>query len=267
MKNNIIILLLSILSGNVFGQNINFDIVVLDTSEHFNPSRYASTLFDSDIVINNDSVFKEVFRRSPFTIGRPKFTEVIWLKRTIRGSCLTKINNAVIVDSIKRTVTWNTTVESANCKSKDIRHIVLQIPTPPNGFEVLFDTIILKSGSNDTIINKQGISSFQYNTPTSSLSPFLSSLGIVINNDSLFTHWKKKGMLHEKPDFEKEMILAGSYRGDCHMRLMPHTFFDSLTNTLVLNVYNIYGGCRAGGGKSIAIKVEKPKGDFSVVFS
>ncbi len=256
-----------ILSSSVFGQNLDFDIVVLDTCEHFNPSPFTSARLDSNIVIDSDSVFKEVFRWSQFTLGSPRFKEAIWLKRTIRGSCLTKIENAVIIDSTKRTVTWNTIVESANCKSNDTRHIVIQVPTPPSDFEILFDTILSKHElePNNTINDKLEVSSLQcdFETPFR----FLSISGIVINNDNLFTYWKKKeGINCEKPDFSKKVMLAGSYGGDCMMRLIPHLSFDPVTNTLVLNVYNIWGGCRAGGNKSFAILVGKPKQYFNVVF-
>ena len=269
MRNNIIVLLLSILSSNVFGQNIDFNIVVLDTSKHFNSSPYANDRLDDNIVIDCDSIFKETFRWSPLSVDCPKFTEAIWLKRTIKGSCLTKIENAVIIDSTKRTVTWNTIVKSANCKSKDIRHIAIQIPTPPNDFEVLFDTVFLKQEdkSNDIISTNLKKSYFQCIPPSlSQITSLLGSSRVVIDNDSLFNNWKKEGMNCKKPDFSKYLILAGSYGGDCHMRLIPHIFFDPITNTLVLYAYNIWGGCRAGGNKSFVILAERPKEKFSVVF-
>ena len=266
MKNYIPILLLTLLPNYVCGQNLDFNVIVLDTSLHFNPSRYARARLDSNIVIDNDSICKEVFRWSPFTVGRPKFSEAIWLKRTIRGTCLTKVENSVTIDSTKRTVTWNTIVESANCRSKDTRHIVIQIPTPPNDFEVLFDATFLENRQEPKItkIDTLEVSSFVFNP----IIPFnfIDSSGIITNNDSLFTYLKKVGIHCEKADFRKKLILVSSYGGDCLMHLMPHVFFDRITNTMVLNVYNIWGGCRAGGRKSIAILVERPKENFNIVF-
>lgn len=266
MKNNIIILLFSILSSNAFGQSIDYNIVVLDTSEHFNPSPYSGAHLDSNLIIDSDSVFKEVFRWSPFKVGHPRFTKAIWLKRTIHGSCLTQIENTVVIDSTKRTVTWNTLIESGNCKSKNTRHIVIQIPTPPNNFTILFDTTFLNHKPDISITKSLEMSSFQYTPLATSQFPFLGSFRMVIDNDSLFTIWKEKDIDYETPDFRENLILANSYGGDCLMRLQPHAFFDAITNTLVLNVYNIWGGCRAGGRESIAVLVERPKDNFSVVF-
>ena len=268
MKNKIVIFILC-LSSNLIGQHIDFNIVVLDTSEHFNPSPYSNARFDSNLIIDHDSIFKEVFYWSPFTVGRPKFKEAIWLKRSIHGSCLSNIKNTVTIDSIKRTVTWNASIQSQNCKSKETRHIVIQIPTPPANYDILFDTTLLKNKTNLNEINSTIIDDLEvsfFHCAPFVLPRYIDSKRTVIHNDSLFTAWNKKEMNCEKPDFKKNLILAKSYGGDCHMRLMPHPFFDPITNTLVLNVYNIWGGCRAGGRKSIVILVEKPKEQFSVVF-
>lgn len=268
MKKSFFFLSFIILSSNVNGQNIDFNIVILDTAEHFNPSPYANAHLDSNLIIDNDSMFNKVFLWTTFQVHPPNFTETIWLKRTIKDGCLTKIENAVNVDSTKQTVTWNTTVESANCNSKDTRHIVVQIPTPPNNYTVLFDTVFLKhdaevSKINNTIIDSLAV--FPYQCELSTQFKFSAS-GTVIDNDSLFAYWKKDETNCEKPDFSKKLFLINSYGGDCYMRLIPHVFFDPITNVLVLNAYNIWGGCRAGGSKSIAILVDKPNENFNVVF-
>ena len=51
------------------------------------------------------------------------------------------------------------------------------------------------------------------------------------------------------------------------MQLMLHSFYDPLTNTLIVDVYNIYGGCRAGRWKPIVAIVPKPQREkFNVLF-
>ncbi len=266
MKNTLIVLMICVLSITAFGQNMNFDAIVLDTSEHFNLSPFTNDGSEANLVIDNDSMHRATFRWSTFTVRHPRFKKAIWLKRTIRGNCLTNIKNRVTIDSTNRTVTWTSIVESANCNSKDTRHIVIQIPKPPEGFEVLFDKQYVKSDS-------EKYTPIQKNIERNALScellyefyNFRGPTG-VIDNDSLFTIWNKNGMNCEKPDFSKKLLLVGSYGGDCHMELETHLSFDPITNTLILNTYNIWGGCRAGGSRSFAILVEKPKENFDVVF-
>lgn len=89
---------------------------------------------------------------------------------------------------------------------------------------------------------------------------------MVIDNDSLFAIWKKAGIECEKPDFSKQLLLTGTYRGDCHMQLEHHPTYDPITNTLILTTYNIWGGCRAGGHQSFAILIEKPSEAFTVLY-
>ncbi|MFK7784634.1 MAG: hypothetical protein AB8B56_05955 [Crocinitomicaceae bacterium] len=267
MKSKLFILLISVLPINVFGQNIDFDIIILDTSEQFNTWSYADSSPDLDVIIDSDSMHRETFRWSTFTVRRPRFREVIWLKRTIHGDCLTGIENIVTIDSSNRTVTWTSAVESANCDSKSTRHIVIQIPKPPDGFEVIFDLKSVRSESekNTPIHENLEIDALSCQKLFDEHHYYRGPTG-VIDNDSLFTIWNKNGMSCEKPDFSKKLLLAGSYGGDCHMKLETHLSFDPITNTMILNVYNIWGGCRAGGSRSFAILVEKPKESFDIVF-
>ncbi|MCB0639452.1 MAG: hypothetical protein KDC54_22655, partial [Lewinella sp.] len=53
--------------------------------------------------------------------------------------------------------------------------------------------------------------------------------------------------------------------GDCLMRLRPHAYFDPVTRVAVLDVFNIWGGCRAGGHEAIQLRMGRPAGAFRVL--
>lgn len=266
----LLLLLPFIILNRAHGQDIDFHLVVMDTAEHFNPLPYTNAHFDTDLIIASDSIFKRVFRSSRITVDRPKFKESILLKRSISGACLSKIENTVTIDSTEQTITWYTTVTSATCRSKDTRHIVVEIPTPPPGYRILFDTTFLKKELKleAAVIDSVCLTACNYGPP--GLSKILRLPGgslRVIDNDSLYALWQKAGMTCvEKPDFKQSMLLTNVYGGDCLMQLMPHAYFDHVTNTLVLDVYNIWGGCRAGGREYLAVVVDKPKTDIEIAF-
>lgn len=89
----------------------------------------------------------------------------------------------------------------------------------------------------------------------------------VIDEDSLFeASMRECDRSCEAPDFDTHILLIQSYGGDCHMRVRSHIWWDESQGILTLRGYNIWGGCRAGGQKLIALLVEKPKIPFTVAF-
>lgn len=223
-----------------------------------------------ELVINSNSIFHEVFRNSKYTFSQPRLHQTILLRRTIEEECLQRITNTVIKDTSKQTVTWLSTLERGVCTEKRTRHMVIAIPRPPADFEVIFDTLWTDI---DTSRQDQKTAKIPLNPISCELTPTAGSsfypLPAVINNDSLYMRYWLGGALSCRPaiDFTSEMILANSYGGDCHMQLRPHSFFDPLTNTLILDVYKVYGGCRAGGQIPLAVLIPKPPGEkFAVVF-
>ena len=267
MKNYISTLLFLLLSVSIHGQPIDYELIILDTASHFNASPYNPTAFDADIIIDSDSVHRAVFYRSDFSVGRPPFNETIWLKRTVSGDCLTGLGHRVLVDSVKQTIAWQTFVSSCrSCNSKENRHIVIAIPTPPADYQVLFENEYLKK-TGDAGQSKAGVRSLELTTlPFDSMNDLLPSAGrrsgIIIEKEEQLAE-SDRSMI--TTDFSKSMIVANTYGGDCMLKLRPHAHYDAVTKTMVVTVYTIWGGCRAGGRAFIALEVEKPSDRFDIV--
>lgn len=87
----------------------------------------------------------------------------------------------------------------------------------------------------------------------------------VIDNDSLLNELKKD--CESEPDtinFEYHILLSEYFGGDCHVRFRHYIYLDTATKTMWWKVYNIYGGCRAGGGKRFLVKVPKPPAGYAI---
>ncbi len=81
----------------------------------------------------------------------------------------------------------------------------------------------------------------------------------IIDNDSLLTAYDsltKKNL--SSFNIDSFVILQSYFGGDCHARFEHFMYLDTTQKKLVWKVYNIWGGCRAGGGRYFAFKVCKP---------
>ena len=264
MKFSIGIWLLLLLSDCIYAQTpVSYQVVHIDTATHFNPSRYNPEFFDKDLVIDNDSTFKAAFYWSRFSTGKPRFSETTWLKRTIQRNCMSQLQHQVMLDSIKKTVTWLTTVTSSkHCTTADTRHVVISIPTPPDDYQFKFETVYSKVNLPNRKIQTLDLSSLPFEKQEILDSSSRLKKRVVIDDESLLSDQEKQKL---GTDFSKNLILVSSYGGDCNLRLMPHAWHDSITGTLILTVYNIWGGCRAGGRQTLYLEIAKPAGEFDIV--
>lgn len=90
---------------------------------------------------------------------------------------------------------------------------------------------------------------------------------LVIDNDSLFDAF----MWHEetpisRPDFNEKVLIVQSVGGDCFMRVYPEVEIDSSANQIQITVYNLWGGCRAGGSKTLIAEVPIPDNGMQFYF-
>lgn len=89
----------------------------------------------------------------------------------------------------------------------------------------------------------------------------------ILDGDSIFeASIRDCGLACKSPNFDTHLLLVQHYGGDCHLRIMPYVWWNESKGILTLRAYNIWGGCRAGGQKQIALLVEKPAVSYTVVF-
>ena len=245
-------------------QQIEFELVNVDTQYHDRQNR-----LPDELIIDNQSTFWRFLSERKYNIVPPRFPDKIFISRSIQADCIQRITNTVVLDSVQQTVTWLSTLERSTCAEKKVRHLTISIPRPPEGYSVLFDTLWTTASQP---LNTQ-ITEIPMNNLTCKLNRVaglpLYPLPVVINSDSLYQAYQLGDAINctSRIDFDSELILASTYSGDCLMHLMPHSFFDPITNTLVLKVYNIYGGCRAAGRVPLAVVVPKPSQEgYKVLF-
>lgn len=87
----------------------------------------------------------------------------------------------------------------------------------------------------------------------------------IIDNEKDLKKALGKSELNIDVDFSKEIILQTIVGGDCLMRLRHQVIMDRNNKMITWRIYNIWGGCRAGGLKSTWIKMMKPEEGFDVV--
>lgn len=263
MLSALLILFISLVNlSPISAQEVSFSLVCIDTLVEI-PS-------DNELVIGNSSTFREVFYENRYAINAPRFQHTIYLQRTIQATCVQNINHQVTLDSEAQTLTWYSGITQGNCEELVTRQITIAVPRPPIGYEVQFDTSWIKQETKSVVpaATELALNSVSCQLDQSAGGSFY-PVPAVITTDSLYTrYWLGEALrCTSKMDFSSELILANTYGGDCMMRLMPHAFFDPITNTLVLEVHNIWGGCRAGGRKPLALVVPRPPTeDFRVVF-
>lgn len=257
------LLFLMLVSGLVAlqAQEVNFRLIYVDTFPGEQPGH--------DLAIKNSTVFREVFYGSKYAIDAPRFQHTIYLKRTIQSTCLQGIDHIVTIDSVAKTLTWRSIIKKGPCEEVGSRQIVIAVARPPSDYTVQFDTTWLNQEHHTPVpiaeLPLNGVSC----QLDHSAGGFFYPIPAVITTDSLYLRYKLGEALNctSRIDFSSTLILANNYGGDCLMRLIPHAYFDPITNTLILEVHNIWGGCRAGGRESLAVVVPKPPTeDFQVVF-
>lgn len=67
-------------------------------------------------------------------------------------------------------------------------------------------------------------------------------------------------------DFEKESLIAFETRGDCHLDATAKVFQNLKTKKYIVEVTNLYGGCRAAGNFHGLLVVKKIPADYLVEF-
>lgn len=84
----------------------------------------------------------------------------------------------------------------------------------------------------------------------------------IVDNDSLYElYFKKCEKVFDSIDFTTHFLVNETVGGDCHARYYHQVYLDTGAKKMIWKVYNEYGGCRAGGGKSFTLKLPKlPKG-------
>ncbi|HYG16328.1 MAG TPA: hypothetical protein VEC12_11290 [Bacteroidia bacterium] len=87
----------------------------------------------------------------------------------------------------------------------------------------------------------------------------------VIDNDSLLKQMQKKCRTDfDSVDFATHILIRSEFGGDCHMRLQHKVYLDTASKTMIWKAYKIYGGCRAGGWRTVLLRVPKPPKGYAV---
>lgn len=89
----------------------------------------------------------------------------------------------------------------------------------------------------------------------------------IIDNDSAFKAMKERcNFSYDSVDFSKEVLMYRSEGGDCHARYYNRLYLDTAQKTMYWIVYNVYGGCRAGGWRSFWMVAPKPPEGYAIRF-
>ncbi len=260
-----------------YGQNLDFTIIGINDSESICPRPVIKDSQHQPLVIDNDSIFDATFRYCSIDIRKPYFNKHILLKRTIKGSCLLKIENEFKIDSVNQIIIWEVKVVRGSCASSDQRNIVIQIPSPPAHYNIVFDEAPIISeaaaeeGENQikelTVDQTSAASNICLLTAQANRCLNWRLIPCAIDSDSVFNELISSCEFKcDRPNFNTHLLLFNNYYGDCHMSVMPQVLWDPVTQIILLNGYNIWGGCRASGQRSVSLLVNKPTVDYQVVF-
>jgi hypothetical protein len=89
----------------------------------------------------------------------------------------------------------------------------------------------------------------------------------IIDSDSAFDAIKERCKFdYDSVDFSKEILMYRMEGGDCHARYYNRLYLDTAQKTMFWIVYNIWGGCRAGGGRSFWMVAPKPPEGYTILF-
>ncbi|MEM1321561.1 MAG: hypothetical protein AAGG75_14990 [Bacteroidota bacterium] len=253
------------------GQSIDFQILAVDTTEHFVNNPYYGSHFDENYVISNEEAYKELFYKyRKIDLPRPRFSEHSILKRTIRATCLLGLDSELRLDSLTQKLTWQSTLQVGNCGKETVRHMILLVPKIPDHYEVLFQETKIKAPNTsdqtatDWIDVTQTYQHPNFICPDNEKRRFLKS-GLIIDNDSTFAHWQGKGLNCGPLDWDQYYLLNSSHGGDCLMQLYHQLWYDPVTQHLILTVYNVWGGCRAGGFRNLLLALKKSEEDLPLL--
>lgn len=88
----------------------------------------------------------------------------------------------------------------------------------------------------------------------------------LIDNDSALQLMKDKcpQAIIDSFNLQTHILLNEYFGGDCHVRFVHRLYLDSASKTMIWKVYNIWGGCRAGGGERFLLIAPKPPVGFIV---
>ncbi|MCO6509192.1 MAG: hypothetical protein J5I65_00195 [Aridibacter famidurans] len=84
--------------------------------------------------------------------------------------------------------------------------------------------------------------------------------------EKLWSHERCAEFEQPNADLSKESLLAYRAGGDCHMRLLIDVLVDRAARKYLVEIVNIWGGCRAGGRRAGWLVIDKVPDDFSVEF-
>ena len=145
MRHSLVLLILffGIVSSKT--QEVNFSLVSIDTL----PALQHNS--SDELIIQNSSTFREVFRDNRYAINAPRFQHTIYLQRTIQATCVQNINHQVTLDSEAQTLTWYSGITQGNCEELVTRQITIAVPRPPIGYEVQFDTSWIKQETKSVV--------------------------------------------------------------------------------------------------------------------
>lgn len=89
---------------------------------------------------------------------------------------------------------------------------------------------------------------------------------VVIDADSTLKKVNEECQttLPDSINFNTHLLVMARFGGDCFMRLRHKVYLDTVSKTMIWKVYNIWGGCRAGGSRAELIMVPKPPEGYAV---
>lgn len=98
--------------------------------------------------------------------------------------------------------------------------------------------------------------------------------GCWIRQDGIYDEENLKPLLTDKEcaesikalnvDFAKQTLVGWSARSDCHMQVRIKTFRSEADKKYLVIINNIYGGCRAGGGRSGWLVFDKIPANYTL---
>lgn len=118
--------------------------------------------------------------------------------------------------------------------------------------------------SFDSLSVKQGLIRLPYKSLFSK-TRLSYKFPLCIDNDSLLQlYYDFAGFADDSINLATDILLQSYFGGDCHVRFRHSVFLDTISKKLIWRVYNIYGGCRAGGGRYFVLKVPKPPKGYTI---
>lgn len=261
----LLISFLLISSLQVFAQEHPSQLILIDTNTNFNIKPISGYAYNDDYVIDQDSIFKAIFYFSKYSVYQPNFNTKIYLKRSIQGKGIVKIRHQFKIDSRKKEIRWVSIIDTNSSETLINRHFIYSIPNPGSDYHYIFEKKyqhVPESKENWKEVKSLDYKRMLITKDYYSQIDKLMNRQTILDPDTLSAQKRKElnsFVLINSDEFSGKIITGGVFWGDCMLQLTPNCYWDNITNTLLVDVYNIWGGCRAGGSDFLYLVIDKPQ--------